>query len=318
MALPEYAKFLANIRGPIGPKGRPGTFDDATAEPVPFDTVDIKPTIFGDDGEFIHFKLPRGLPGLNAVPTDTALATYFAAGDTATRASTDALYPLFRLWNGTTYPARVPGAMNIFFGPVHPGLLMDTAADYWANPAATTLAQVVAAFLDSSSTLVQAAETRAKQLVEATRFAPIDNRPPTFTNLSPTVNSTASAPAWSFADGVTSVVGALVAVPRGWYKVAFSVLTSTPVAAPSGGVRWNLRAAVVDIDGATNAAGSVFNVTAGMTAQNRLISATPTGDFALDGTKENLIRLSIARLGGDGEDTFTNPALMLGMRMERR
>lgn len=319
MALPPYASFFANIRGPIGPKGRPGTFDDATAEPVPFDAVDIKPTIYGDDGEFIHFKLPRGLPGTNAAANDEAFATYLSAPDTQTRAAADAVYIVYRIYvAGVGYPTRIPGACNVFLGPVDPGLAMDPAMDFWANPGAVTLAQVEAALLDASSGIVQAAETRARQIVEASRFAAVDNRAPSLTSLSPSANSTASAPAWSFPDVVVSVVGTLVTIPRGWYSVGFTVLCATTTSSPSGGVRWNLRAAVLEDGAATNAAGTVLNVTAGMTAQNRVIAAPTAGTLALDGTKENTVRLSIARLGSDAEDTFATSVLMLGVRLEKR
>lgn len=319
MALPTYAEFFANIRGPVGPKGRPGTFDDATAEAVPFGTTDLKPTISGDEGEFIHFKLPRGLPGTNSVANDEAFATYLSAPDTETRAAADAVYIVYRIYvPGVGYPTRIPGACNVFLGAADPGLAMDPTMDFWANPAAVTMPQVEAALRDSSSEVVRAAEVRSKQIVEASRFTPVDNRPPTLTSLSPSANSTSSAPAWAFADVVVTVAGTLVTVPRGWYSVGFTVLCATTVAAPSGGVRWNLRAAVLEDGAATNAAGSVLNVTAAMSAQNTLIAAPTSGALVLDGTKENTIRLTVARLGGDVEDTFSSTALLLGVRLERR
>lgn len=319
MALPEYAKFLANIRGPIGPKGRPGTFDDATAEPVPFDTVDIKPIVFGDDGEFIHFKLPRGLPGTNAVGNDEAFATYLSAPDTQTRAAADAVYIVYRLYDEVTgYPIRIPGACNVFLGSVDPGLAMDPVYDRWYDPATLTLHQLIALLLDSSSAVLHASETRSKETIGANRFGPVDNRPPTMSSLSPSANSTASTPAWAFPNLGVTVVGTLLTIPRGVYSIGFAVLCATTVASPSGGVRWNLRAAVLEDGAATNAAGSVLNVTAGMTAQNTLIAAPTSGVLALDGTKENTVRLTVARLAEDGEDTFASTVLMLGVRWERR
>lgn len=251
--------------------------------------------------------------------TDGAIATAVGTTNSLTRGALNALYPAYRVWNAATqaYPARIPNATNIFFGPVHPGLGM-TAADYWANPEATTLAQVEAALLDASSGVLRATETQQKMLIEATRFAPIDNRPATLSSLSPSAGTAESAPAWKFDDGSVSVVGAVVTVPRGWYKVAFRVLAFTPLASPSGGVRWNLRAAAIDVGTAVNATGTVFNVTTPMTVQNRLVGAAHTGTFALDGTKENMVRLSVARLGTDAADTFANPALLLGVRLERQ
>lgn len=320
MALPLYAEWLANIRGPVGPKGRAGTFDAATAEVVPYETVDITPVISGDEGQYIHFFQPRGLPGTNAVANDTAFATYLSAPDTETRAAADAVYIVYRLYvEGVGYPERIPGACNVFLGTVDPGLAMDPVYDRWEDPATLTLPQLIALLLDSSSAVLQATETRSKETIGANRFGPVDNRPPTMSSLSPSANTTASAPAWAFADGAVTVVGTLVTIPRGVYSVGFTVLCATTTASPSGGVRWNLRAAVLDDGTATNAAGSVLNVTAGMTAQNTVIAAPTSSALALDGSHENTVRLTIARLGTDvAEDTFLSTALLLGVRWERR
>lgn len=319
MALPLYVEWLANIRGPVGPKGRAGTFDAATAEVVPYETVDITPVISGDEGQYIHFFQPRGLPGTNAVANDTAFATYLSSPETETRTAADAVYVVYRRYvEGVGYPARIAGACNVFFGPVDPGLAMDPVSDRWEDPATMTVPQLVALLLDSSSATLQASETRSKETLGANRFGPVDNRPPTMSSLSPSANSTASSPAWAFADGVVTVAGTLVTIPRGVYSVGFTVLCATTTASPSGGVRWNLRAAVLEDGAATNAAGSVLNVTAGMTAQNTVIAAPTSTALALDGTHENTVRLTVARLGGDAEDTFASTALMLGVRWERR
>lgn len=316
MALPVGVTRLGSFQGD---KGRPGTFDAATAEPVPYGTVDITPVISGDEGQFIHFFQPMGLPGTNAVENDAAFATYLSTPNTETRIAADAVYIVYRLYvEGVGYPARIPGACNVFLGPVDPGLAMDPVKDRWEDPATLTVPQLVALLLDSSSAALQASETRSKETIAANRFGSVDNRPPTMSSLSASANSTSSAPAWAFADSVVTVVGTLVTIPRGVYSVGFSVLCATTTPSPSGGVRWNLRAAVLEDGGATNAAGSVLNVTAGMTAQNTMIATPTAGALALDGTKENTVRLTVARLGSDPEDTFTSTAMLLGVRWERR
>lgn len=72
-------------KGDKGDQGVPGTLSSASAESVPA----------GESAEVImsgttevkhaHFKVPRGLPGLNGVENDEAFATYIAAEDSATR-----------------------------------------------------------------------------------------------------------------------------------------------------------------------------------------------------------------------------------------
>ncbi len=263
------------------------------------------------------------VPAASAAAADTddaAIAAVIETPSSLTRGALNALYPVYRVWDdvASAYPARIPGALNIFFGPVHPGLLMEPSTDYWATPEATTLAHVEAALLDASSGLLRAAETRQNMFIDATRFAAIDNRPATLSNLSPSKGTAASAPAWRFDDGAVSVIGALVTVPRGWYKLAIRVMTCTPLASPSGGVRWNLRASALDVGTAVNDPGAVFNVTTVMNAQNTVIGATHSGVVDLDGTKENILRLSVARLGSEGADTFASPAMLLGVRLERQ
>lgn len=67
----------------------------------------------------------------------------------------DARYTIYRVWNGTSYPARIANGVNIFIGPVNPGLMMQ-GNDIWANPDVTTLSAVTAAMLDTSSALYSA------------------------------------------------------------------------------------------------------------------------------------------------------------------
>lgn len=81
MALPVGVTRLGSFKGE---RGRPGTFDDAFAIPVPADTSDIKPIISGPEGQYVTIKVPRGLPGVNALENDAAIATYMGAPDADT------------------------------------------------------------------------------------------------------------------------------------------------------------------------------------------------------------------------------------------
>ncbi len=81
MPLPNDVKRLGNLTGPRGARGPAGTFDAATSETVaPNQPVSVR--ISGDLGQFVHFKIPRGLDGVNAVENDTAVAGYIGADGT--------------------------------------------------------------------------------------------------------------------------------------------------------------------------------------------------------------------------------------------
>lgn len=78
--------------GDRGEQGVPGTISSASAESVAPDasaevimsgTVEVK---------HAHFRVPRGLPGQNAVPSDEATATYAATEGTALRGTLDSNY----------------------------------------------------------------------------------------------------------------------------------------------------------------------------------------------------------------------------------
>lgn len=72
-------------RGDRGPQGVPGTISSASAESVSAESpaeVVMSGTV---EVKHAHFKVPRGLPGVNAVENDTAVAAYVAAVDSDTR-----------------------------------------------------------------------------------------------------------------------------------------------------------------------------------------------------------------------------------------
>lgn len=87
-------KWIGNLKGPQGDRGapgRPGSIQGATVKMLP---AGAQPRVYmtGPEGERIaHFELPRGLPGLNAVPTDEAIATLLRALDTDTNEAAHAL-----------------------------------------------------------------------------------------------------------------------------------------------------------------------------------------------------------------------------------
>ncbi|WEK60491.1 MAG: hypothetical protein P0Y60_14415 [Candidatus Microbacterium colombiense] len=91
MALPSGVPQLGSFKGAKGDKGLTGTLAFVTAETIPADQPAEAQMIGTESNRGVHLKVSRGLPGLNAVPTDDAIATYIPASDTATgRAVRDA------------------------------------------------------------------------------------------------------------------------------------------------------------------------------------------------------------------------------------
>lgn len=77
---------LTNLRGPAA------RITSVTAETVPADQP-IQVDMAGlDQNRSFHFKMPRGLPGVNAVANDEATAAYIAARDTKTRNALDSAF----------------------------------------------------------------------------------------------------------------------------------------------------------------------------------------------------------------------------------
>lgn len=91
MALPTSVAKLGEFKGDKGDKGRPGTFDSATATTVAADQS-AQVVITGPEGQNVEFRIPRGLPGAADVPTDPALATILGAQDSETWQTVDSTW----------------------------------------------------------------------------------------------------------------------------------------------------------------------------------------------------------------------------------
>lgn len=84
--------YLKGDEGDKGTKGDTGTFENATAESVAAGTP-AAAEIWGARKENVHFKIPRGLPGVNAIPAADAVAEYVAAQDSPVRGELEQLFP---------------------------------------------------------------------------------------------------------------------------------------------------------------------------------------------------------------------------------
>lgn len=83
--LPAGVTPVTNIKGDDGERGPTGTLAYATAESVAAgDPVEVQ-MVGPEDDRGAHFKIPRGLPGVNAVENDAAVSTYITVPESDTR-----------------------------------------------------------------------------------------------------------------------------------------------------------------------------------------------------------------------------------------
>lgn len=117
MALPAGVTRLGTFKGDKGETGDTGTLAFATAESVPAGDSAAVEMLGPVSNRGAHFKIPRGLPGVNAVPADEAVAQYLDATDSATGiAFRDMLREISQSVNASQ------------FGAIGDGVVDDTAA----------------------------------------------------------------------------------------------------------------------------------------------------------------------------------------------
>jgi hypothetical protein len=221
------------------------------------------------------------------------------------------------LWDGEQYPEPAEAGPNIFVGPEDPGLLMGEG-DVWANASATTVSAVVAEVESPSSDLNSAVQAAAvpRVFIPARDLAPIDNRPPSFSNLSASTNNSAGVAAWFFDDASTEVVGTVIATPAGWSGARARLFWSHTVATPSGSVRWLVRCSPF-ADAADMAAGGTAVAGTSEAPVTRYVKELLIPNVATVDPAGGMLRVSVARVGGDAADTFTGDAALIGVQIER-
>lgn len=115
---------ITNLRGPAA------RISQVTAEAVPADQpAEVVMTGLDQDRKF-HFKNPRGLPGVNAVENDTAVAAYIDTVDSATsvaiRARVGQTTSLFvSHGDDANFPRPATGSTVIWMGRVRPVGMID-------------------------------------------------------------------------------------------------------------------------------------------------------------------------------------------------
>lgn len=295
-------------RGAKGEQGVPGTLSSASAESVSAEAPAEVVMSGTTEVKHAHFKVPRGLPGVNAIENDDAVAAYVLAVDSATKAALNADYPVKRVWDGTAYPARVPGAVNLFIGPVDPGLAM-TSDDVWANPAVTTIAEVVAAVLDPSSAMHAAIQTA---IVVPSVSIPLTVRNGDTAQFT-VVNGIPGFYGWNCLPNVQNRFAGTVKVPQGWNTAAVRVFY-IPAVSGTGDLRL-ARAGAAYSSGVPVRAFGVSTNTVPVGPIDSVSSYLITG--SLDLTTMDEVSIEVQRTGNSAADTFEQAISMISARLER-
>lgn len=305
MALPAGVAQLGTFKGE---KGDTGSLAFATAESVPAGDVAAVEMIGPESNRGAHFKIPRGLPGVNAVANDAAMAALVGAVDSDTRLALGALFPVYRVWDGSAYPDRVPGTSNIFIGPVDPGLLMDLDDDTWANPDAATMADVVAAMGATGSALYA-----ATQSVIDSRDVNLALTPASGSVVLATVGTQpAIAVVQSIPKGGTNSVRLTGRIPRGWNTAALRYRWMS--LAGSGDARLNTYYSLART-GVMSAFS--FTTTTQYTAAAVNTPVQVTFGSAIPVTPGDMFNGSITRVSDSSNDTLTGAIGILDAWLER-
>ncbi len=155
-------------------------------------------------------------------------------------------YPVYRIYNEITslYPARIPGAFNIFVGPVDPGMSM-AEDDVWSEPNTVTIPDIITEINTLNSQLRQAIQNvgNSQNLILSVRHGD---------PLEPMLNI-GTQPAVITAQGVnktaTNGVRCVGQVPPGWNTGRICFRWINPL--PPGNARFNIYANV-SADGVTS------------------------------------------------------------------
>lgn len=310
-------------RGERGPRGPAGTISSATFEAVPADEPGAVIMSGTEDVKHLHIQVPRGLPGVNAAPADEAVAAYIAATGSASNQSLLRLVPVYRVWDNG-YPPRIEGALNIFLGPVNPGLLMGPD-DRWENPNLIALDDVTAAMSTPGTALRKVTEsfvTPAKVFIPASDFAAVDTRAATAFKPLSAANVSAGLSGWFFPkDGDQPYVSTVVRVPDGWATADIKLYFTHNTAEPDGDTMWRVR-----VQPFTPGTG-VQDQPSGMTyvrrytpVESRVLELSGPFTTAINPSNtppSRLYMVVINRQTGDELDVAAHPVAVVGAELSR-
>lgn len=99
-------------KGEKGDTGPAGALSSASAESVPAENQAAVEMSGTDEVKHAHFKIPRGLPGVNAVPSAEAVGTYLSTPDSPTRPGFDAGAAALATDSGSAFSAALESTIR--------------------------------------------------------------------------------------------------------------------------------------------------------------------------------------------------------------
>ena len=244
----------------------------------------------------------------NSIELQDPVMANLVGSDSATRSALNSLYPVFRVWSGVDYPPRIPGALNIFFGPVNPGLAM-TPDDRWANPNTTTLDEVIASVLDTSSALNAAVRVAAGGNRLALPLTPLGTAV-TRETLGTSPNRLS---AWKMPKANVNLTGS-IPVPPGWNTCRF-VSRWSQIDGGAGNARLYADVTAYRNDGAIAPGGVRGETSSGIPASLALKSNPFPSAITLPAGGG--ISVIFGRLGTLGSDTYPSDIYLVDSWLER-
>lgn len=115
IGVPQLGTFKG-AKGDTGPKGDTGTIASASAASVAAGQAATVTMTGPQTARHAAFQIPRGLPGVNAVENDEAVAEYVTATDSETRGALDATFASREVENS------IPGQMQEIVSRINAGM----------------------------------------------------------------------------------------------------------------------------------------------------------------------------------------------------
>jgi hypothetical protein len=251
----------------------------------------------------------------------TAAATADSAAASAADAQTEltgrlseatlnGLYPVYLVWDGAAYPTRVDGAVNIFFGPTDPGLLMEED-DFWADSAVTTLDAVTAATLDTSTAMYAAVQTVTNGDSVTVPMRARSGESVTYQSVG---IAGSGLYGWQLDNTTDEGLSGDVRIPHGWNvaRVRIIFVYST---AGTGDIRFERSAVAYRDGGSVSVSVPTFHTAAAGTI-DVVKSFLHTGNITL--TAYDHVNINIRRMAATSvDDTLDVPIYILGVRLEK-
>lgn len=252
----------------------------------------------------------------SASAIDTATANNVNNVASASSVALLAKYPVYRVYNGASYPTRIPNTVNIFVGTADPGLAM-SGNDVWVNDA-TTLDTVVSEVLMNGSPLNMAIKsvtetgfirTASDMEVNSANAVPLSYLPVGSNSVNGTVVRLMNGNTGSY-------VSTMFRVPIGWNSARFYVWYTHSTVGGSGGVRFQVNTKEITVGSTIDATEQTIGAstdTINTAMLVRRVSFSTPHVFTVP--TPVLLRVGLYRNTGHTGDTFTNDISLLAVEM---